>query len=98
MKCPICWSSMSSMRKKCPRCGIDIADVDQLVELSFGQAGSVKGGGYKLCRFCKCEINRKAKVCPVCGRDQRGTGLCGCLTTVVAASAIISFFDDRKHR
>ena len=40
----------------------------------------------KKCKYCQSEIDKKAKVCPVCKRSLKGHG---CLVAVVAAIVVI---------
>lgn len=45
-------------------------------------------GNTKKCKFCCSEIDSKAKVCPVCGRAQKGHG---CLVVTLLAIVVMSF-------
>jgi len=50
----------------------------------------------KLCKYCKTEIDKKAKICPSCQKKQSGKGkiIAICIVTLILIGAIFGNLDD----
>lgn len=88
INCPECGKEVSDKAKTCPNCGAPIAPQKEFKTeepssqpLSYRYRKMEDKSKTQICKHCKSEIPKDAKVCPVCKRNIKGGH--GCLMSIL---------------